>query len=737
MPTPVPAPVPTPKGPSPSFMLTEDESDGGDPSYVPAPAPLDMNALQLSTDEDVVLPHADVGETTPPGGSLARGLVVAASGCSLVGINSATRVRTNQRASFKIFAGDAKGFPMVKGGDDFTVYFEGPGSADVTIDDMDDGTYEVAYTLSQGGKHTAHVRLGSKYGPPVEGSPVEFMVDGDDGSEASAPGPHSARVSDDISIPDEAYAILEGRDLPEHQPGSGGDQDGQQGSSGKGGKLVSGDAQGPRSSFDSEFASVMEAQPEMGGLDLEAYEKTVLVNSVLHTQQTLSTLKMQAADLSAVTTGVLAQVAELEEKQAALVTEWKRSEMKRSKIATDMQELVAKCSAAGVPVNTAFLEQPESFDAIVSRIHRMLGSPPDSGASPLDDFGDGERSALRDCLVREVAELSAQTSAAHALLDDVLTAKLRFVAKPALGVGQAEYVPAGEASGPSAPRHNNDNDSAGDDEYDDDSPFFRSGPRSGSGTPSRSRRNGAKRRDSAASGLGGGSDAVEHSYDVARSEIRNMKAAAKKSAMRHRLMLARVKQLEDARFEPEEKGLTHKGAKLGSGSGTRRRGSGPIGGGGKGAGAGNANRDDFRYGEQLNKLSLAHESLKGKYHKLEEENNILKKKLRDALKAADSKLKRASQEHFVALTDMKRKFDNELELKHAEVVKLQGEKRLQVVEMRSALEHAHKKELRAIRREHALKAAALREELADLKRLIEADANVLLPRSRSSPDRKR
>ena len=131
----------------------------------------------------------------------------------------------------------------------------------------------------------------------------------------------------------------------------------------------------------------------------DAIPANVAISALVNARNTFRTLDYQAGDLMAVVNGVVRQIngtalvdkrggglecgrfspllmisvlitfrhgfllrlplvalpAELLEKQDVLVTEWKRSEMRRCKIGFEVMDILEVCEAAGVDINTSTL----------------------------------------------------------------------------------------------------------------------------------------------------------------------------------------------------------------------------------------------------------------------------------------------------------------------------------------------------------------------------------------------
>lgn len=70
--------------------------------------------------------------------------------------------------SFSIVANDANGQRIKTGGDKFDAAIDGPSVATARVEDNNDGTYKVFYSLTQAGDYKINVRIG---GAHISGSP--------------------------------------------------------------------------------------------------------------------------------------------------------------------------------------------------------------------------------------------------------------------------------------------------------------------------------------------------------------------------------------------------------------------------------------------------------------------------------------------------------------------------------------------------------------------------------------
>ncbi len=70
--------------------------------------------------------------------------------------------------SFTIIANDASGQRIKTGGDKFDATIDGPSVATARVEDNNDGTYKVFYSLTQAGDYKISVRVGGSH---ISGSP--------------------------------------------------------------------------------------------------------------------------------------------------------------------------------------------------------------------------------------------------------------------------------------------------------------------------------------------------------------------------------------------------------------------------------------------------------------------------------------------------------------------------------------------------------------------------------------
>jgi tripartite motif-containing protein 45 len=70
--------------------------------------------------------------------------------------------------SFNVIANDATGQRLKTGGDKFEVNVNGPATATSRIEDNNDGTYKVFFSLTQAGDYKISVQVG---GGHISGSP--------------------------------------------------------------------------------------------------------------------------------------------------------------------------------------------------------------------------------------------------------------------------------------------------------------------------------------------------------------------------------------------------------------------------------------------------------------------------------------------------------------------------------------------------------------------------------------